>query len=138
MKVLKYITKESFARYGFVIDFNNPNSEGWEILTKVSDKGWRIAVLEIDRKNAKRLERHPCSIETFEPMSGVAILLVSRDNPEDFEVFLLDKPVCLNAGIWHEVFSLSEKAKFKITENDEVECEYYNLENPFGFNFDFL
>ncbi|MGC8764920.1 MAG: ureidoglycolate lyase [Brevinematia bacterium] len=138
MKELKYITKESFSKYGFVIDFNNPNSEGWEILTKVSKEGWRIAILEIERKAAKRLERHPDSIETFEPMSGIGVLLVASERPENFEVFLLDKPVCLNKGVWHEVFSLSERAKFKITENDEVECEYYNFKTPFGFSFDFF
>ncbi len=135
---LKYITKENFSKYGFILDFSEPNKEGWEVLTKVKEAGWRIAILEIDRKSATRLERHPGSKETFEPLSGVSVLLLAKDTPMNFEAFLLDKPVCLNEGIWHEVFALSEKAKFKITENDEVKCEYFNFEKPFGFKFDFL
>ncbi len=138
MKELKYITKENFKKYGMVLDFSSKDVSVWEILFKVKDSGWRIAILEIDRHSATRVERHPDSIETFEPLSGISLLLVSDKDPEGFEVFLLDKPVCLNKGIWHEVIALSEKAKFKITENDEVVCEYHDFDKPFGFLVDYL
>lgn len=138
MKELKYITRESFKKYGCILDFSRDDTSVWEILFKVKDNGWRIAILEIDRHFATRLERHPDSIETFELISGISILLASDKNPKDFQVFLLDKPVCLNKGIWHEVIALSDKAKFKITENDEVTCEYFDFDKPFGFSFDFL
>lgn len=138
MKALKNITKETFSPYGFILDFSKPNPEGWEILTTTPDRGWRIAILEIDRKKATRLERHPDSLETFEPLEGQAILLTARNNPDDFEAFLLDRPVCLYRGVWHEVISLTEKAKLKITENNKVSCRYYNLPTAFGIRLDFI
>jgi ureidoglycolate hydrolase len=134
-KCIENITPELFSKYGDVIALKPTSIDGWEIVVKVSDKGWRIAVLEFSRKSTGVLEKHPDSRESFEPMKGIAFLLVALDSePENFEVFLLDKPVCLYAGIWHQVISLSEVAIVKITENLDVSCEYHNLENEYqGF-----
>lgn len=138
MKELKYLTKENFQKYGYIIDFRSENSSGWEILFKEKSEGYRIAIFEIDRKQTKRIERHPDSMETFEPISGISLILLSDGDPENFEVFLLDKPICLKKGIWHDVISISEKSKFKIVENDEVICEYYDFTRPFGYLLDFI
>lgn len=139
MKELKYINKESFEKYGYILDFSQgENKEGWEILFKEKSSGFRIAIYEIDRHFTTRLERHPDSMETFEPISGISFILLADKNPEEFEVFLLDKPICLKRGVWHEVISISEKSRFKIVENDEVPCEYYELKKRFGFFLDYL
>ena len=132
MREVLTLSKENFGRYGRIIEFS-PGSEMWEILVREEKIGWRIALLEIDRREIKWLERHPDSMETFEPVSGIALLFVADKDPLDFEVFVLDRPVCLYKGIWHEVASLTQKAKFKITENYDVECEYFDLEKPFVF-----
>jgi ureidoglycolate hydrolase len=137
MRQIKYINNESFAKYGYILDFTGNQKDGWEILFKEKSSGFRIAIFEIERHSAKRLERHPESMETFEPISGISMILLADSNPEDFEVFLLDKPVCLKRGIWHEVITISEKSKFKIVENDEVESEFYDFDKPFGFKVDF-
>ncbi len=136
MKQIKYINKENFERYGYILDFSK-DPIGWEILFKEKSSGFRIAIFEIDRKKVDKLERHPESMETFEPMSGIGLILLADKDPDDFEVFLLDKPICLKRGIWHEVISISEKAKYKIVENDEVESEFHYFDKPFGFYFDF-
>lgn len=138
MKILKYLSKENFAKYGYILDFSSQNNEGWEILFKEKSSGFRIAIFEIDRKQTKRVERHPDSMETFEPISGISLILLSDKDPDDFEVFLLDKPICLKKGIWHDVISISEKSKFKIVENDEVICEYHDFDRPFGYFLDFI
>ena len=137
MKEIKYINKENFNKYGYIIDFTK-DGDGWEILFKEKSTGFRIAIFEIDRKKIDRLERHIDSMETFEPLNGIGLILLADKNPDDFEVFLLDKPICLKKGIWHEVIAVSEKAKYKIVENDEVESEFHNFKKPFGFYVDFI
>jgi hypothetical protein len=56
--------------------------------------------------------------------------LAEHESPENIRAFLLDKPVCLFEGVWHDVLALSSAAKVKITENLEVRSEYHNLEKP--------
>jgi len=127
-KNITNITAEAFSKYGTVIEFTPKMYDGWEILVREEKSGWRIALLEFTRKTTKILENHPTSKESFEPVKGTAILIAAENGtPESFEVFLLDKSVCLNEGIWHQVISLSEVSQVKITENLEVTCEYYNL-----------
>ena len=128
LKNISNITAEAFSKYGTVIEFTPKMYDGWEILVREEKSGWRIALLEFTRRTTKILESHPTSKESFEPVKGTAILIAAENNaPESFEIFLLDKPVCLNEGIWHQVVSLSEVTQVKITENLEVSCEYYNL-----------
>ena len=93
------ITRESFAAYGTVLEFSGPR--GWEIAVREESPGWRIALLEFGAGPARRLECHPFSRESFEPVQGTGILLTP-------------------AG----------KASIKITENLEVESEYWELPQP--------
>ena len=123
------ITRESFAAYGTVLEFSGPR--GWEIAVREESPGWRIALLEFGAGPARRLECHPFSRESFEPVQGTGILLTARpEAPEEFQAFLLDKPVCLNKGVWHQVLTPAGKASIKITENLEVESEYWELPQP--------
>jgi ureidoglycolate hydrolase len=127
-KQIRYINQEVFQKYGTVIELKPYSKDGWEIVVKVEDAGWRIAVLEFGRRSTAKLEKHPRSKESFEPLNGSALLIVAESSsPQDFEVFFLDTPVCLNEGIWHQVISLSETCTVKITENLEVACEYYDF-----------
>ncbi len=128
LQPVRNITRESFGKYGTVIEFTPACSDGWEVVAEAPVNGWRIAVLEFSTKSAKRLENHPTSKESFEPLVGTAILFAAENSaPEKFEAFLLDKPVCLNEGVWHEVISLSEVSQVKITENLTVDSSYYML-----------
>lgn len=127
-KKIRFITREAFARYGTVIELKPQSQDGWEVVVKVENSGWRIAVLEFSRHTASMLENHPQSKESFEPLYGTALLIVAENNaPDSFEVFLLDKPVCLFEGIWHQVISLSQVSCVKITENLEVACVFHDL-----------
>lgn len=131
---IRNITPEGFATYGDVIGLKPDSVDGWEIVVKAEENGWRIAVLEFSRRTTAVLERHPDSRESFEPLKGVTLLLAAAegDTPDNFSVFLLDKPVCLHKGIWHQVISLSEVSQVKITENLDVSCEYHGLSNEYG------
>lgn len=128
MMEIKTLNPTAFKPYGQLIAFTDAKEDGWEIVVTHKSAGWRVALLEFSRKAATRLEHHPNSKETFEPISGVALLIVAKhDSPEDYEVFLLDQPISINPGIWHEVISLSEMTQVKITENLDVTCVYREL-----------
>lgn len=130
IKEIKNITKDNFSKYGVVIDSKPEFIDGkFEVLISEKNYGWRIAIYEYIRKGTKKLENHPTSKESFEPLIGVSLLIVAENpRPSEFEVFLLDKPICLYEGVWHQVLSLSEVAQVKITENYDVNSEFYEFD----------
>ncbi len=128
---INYIVGDNFNKYGVVLELTKNAVNGFDILVTEKAHGWRIALYEYDRRNAERLENHPTSKESFEPVKGVTLLVVAeKDKPEEFETFLLDKPVCLEKGVWHQVITLSDRAVVKITENLEVDSEFFYPKNP--------
>lgn len=134
--MIKNITKESFKPYGAVIEFSeNPADPRFEVVIAEENHPWRLAVYRVVEKEFDRLECHTMSLESFEPISGIGLLIVAEhDQPEQYEAFLLDKPVCLNKGIWHQMITLSQETIVKIAENLEVSSEFYNLGHSYTFN----
>ena len=128
---IKRLTPDAFKPFGDIIDFTEAcNEDGWEIRITSQSPGWRIAMLAFDRKTATRLEYHPHSKETFEPKYGTLFLAVApHDDPDAISVFHLDQPVCVDAGVWHEVFTLGP-ARLQFVENLEVECVYRDMKQP--------
>lgn len=123
------INRENFLKYGQVIDFSTNHEEQFEIRVEEKNEPWRIAVFRYKNKTVKRMENHPFSKESFEPLCGITVLIVAVNNaPEDYEAFILDKPVCLDKGIWHQTLALTDEAQVKITENLEVCSEFYDFE----------
>ncbi len=132
-KSIKNINRDTFKPYGFVIEQNSEDPKGFQIiLTEAGKVGWRIAVSKLTKDVVLGMGKHPDSMESFEPVSGVTVLLVALpETPENFEVFLLDRPVCLFKNIWHATLTLSEYALVKITENLEVNSEHYQFETEY-------
>lgn len=132
MKHINNITKDRFGKYGTIIDFTGKEGNPpFEVIITHETDPWRIAMLRVEEREFTFLEKHPSSLETFEPVEGLCLLLVSlTTNKSDYEIFLLDRPVCLHKGIWHGIVSLSDVSKVKITENLEVATEFYNLDQP--------
>ncbi len=123
----------SFAKYGKIIEFSdNPENSEFEIIIKEDTHPWRIAMLKVTKRCAYLLERHMDCMETFEPISGFGILLVNdKKDYEGIKAYALDLPICLHKEIWHEVLTISENAYYKITENYEVNTEYFKFEKPY-------
>jgi ureidoglycolate hydrolase len=97
--------------------------------------GWRLAVLKVSARSAQRMENHPNSAELFAPMDGAAVLLVAPAGAFDettVRAFLLDRPICLGPGVWHEVLTLTDQATILIGENLEVTGERAELSRPLG------
>jgi ureidoglycolate hydrolase len=133
---LQAITARSFYHYGKLIHYPNKHVKGskrnlWRIIhAETAKTGWRIAYLVLRDKSIARLEAHPYSAETFEPLSGRALFFVSQtQNLKDIVCFVLDRPVLLFKGIWHGLIALDKEAEIKITENDRITCRYW----PLGF-----
>lgn len=124
---IKVLEADQFAPYGMVIQ-TTANDVPFDIKLKEIASGWRIAILEITNRTTKQLHCHPDSLEVFELVDGSVILLVaSAEKPDDVEAFLLDKPVCVNKGVWHSTIALSEKATVKIIENLVVSKKTHDI-----------
>lgn len=119
---IKSITGENFKKYGFVIqhDFLS-KTDNQVIFSESSTIGWMMSALKINEKEIHSLSSHPNTMESFEPLEGVTLLYVSTvDNESLYEIFLLDRPVCLQRGIWHGLLALSEYSIVKLVENSDV------------------
>lgn len=128
--------KNNFRKYGKIIEYPNKGAKGtarnlWHIVHKETAKtGWRVAYLVLRDKTIGRMECHPESDETFEPVKGKALIFVSQDKDfKKMECFALDKPIIVHKKIWHAVISLTPEAEIKIFENADVPCCYWK----FGF-----
>lgn len=126
---IKALEAASFAPYGKVLEIARPDeqlaSEGRNEFRVVDESdnadGWRLAVQIVRGRELRQLGHHPTTKETFEPVSGVAVLCVAPfESPERIEAFVLDKPVVVNAKVWHGMIALSGEAVVKIAENREV------------------
>ncbi len=124
---IKKITAENFRKYGRIIEYSgkrpkNKNLNLFRIVLKENKRyGWRIAYLVLRDKKIDRLERHPGSFESFEPVRGSSVIYLARKKNSKAELFYLNKPVILKKGIWHGVVTLTPESEIKITENAEVE-----------------
>ena len=125
------VTEDAFSPFGDILEFKNDVKRDFSIVVQEKEPGWRLAVFRYDNHTIDRLERHPTSRESFEPLEGATVLLVAESaSPEDWRAFYLDKPVCLHKNVWHQVLALTPQASVKITENLEVDAEFYKLPKP--------
>jgi len=130
-KKISNITGESFTKYGQVIEFSENSEAFFEVVVEEHSSPWRIAAFRALNRATTFFENHPDSMESFEPVKGISLLLVAENHcPDMFEVFLLDKPVCLHKGIWHDVIALSDEVLLKITENLTVTSVFHYFEKP--------
>lgn len=131
MQEIKNISKETFQKYGYILE-HNPEGNNFQVIVNEGEPvGWRLAVMRVTARIVAKLGRHPDSMESFEPLRGVvALVLAPAEVPENYEIFLLDKPVCLHRNIWHATLALSMDAEVKITENLKVGAEEYQLARP--------
>lgn len=134
---LQNLSPERFETYGrILLPQEGDPAEGDEVaeftvVVSVPESGWRLGHLRMSSKKVDSLECHENSKESFEPLSGMFVLLVAPHNsPEDLEAFVLDKPVILNEGIWHSVLPITQDAEVKISENEKVDMETVPLEEP--------
>ncbi|MCL2499129.1 MAG: ureidoglycolate lyase [Defluviitaleaceae bacterium] len=124
--LLQTLSRDAFAPFGVLLehDFPIPTGRDFAVVVSAAATGWAVGILALKKGVAPYLERHLYSKETHEPLSGTSILIVAApENPDDYQIFLLDKPVCLNEGVWHQVMALSDEAMIKVVENSEVPPE---------------
>jgi ureidoglycolate hydrolase len=127
------ITPDTFCRYGRLIAWpgpENPRSVNqWKIIVRDRNAaGWRIACLVVREREITRLEQHPETWESFEPLSGRALLFVApAKRPRQWEAFYLDRPVVLKKAVWHGIVAISRQVQVKITENNRVRSRFFPL-----------
>jgi ureidoglycolate hydrolase len=126
---IRALEAAAFAPYGKILDIATPDADlagqGRNEFKVVDESdngdGWRLAVQIVRGRELTQIGHHPNTKETFEPVSGVAVICVaSLDTPEKLEAFVLDQPVVVNASVWHGLVALSREAVVKIAENRQV------------------
>lgn len=129
---LQIITEETFAPYGTIIALNPEKTDSFQVVLAEEDvPGWRIAVSNLtNKRTVQTLGLHPNTRESFEPLSGTAVIVVAvQEEPDQIQAFLLDKPICLFKNTWHHLIALSETASVKIMENArDIESKHHTLE----------
>jgi ureidoglycolate hydrolase len=132
MKIkVESVSAERFAPFGDVLEFPEDAAENFRIVVREESSSWRLAVFRFTRHVINRIENHPSSRESFVPLKGSAILVAAEhEKPSELTAFFLDKPICLYRGIWHEVLALTPEAQVTITENLDVNSEYFELKEP--------
>jgi len=130
---IKTLTTAAFAAYGTVLVLPADSPSGFHVLLEQpAAPGWAWAISKLTRRHIDLVGAHPNTKETFEPLSGVALIAVARpETPDDLEVFLLDKPVCVNENTWHSTVALSEVVYIKTTENTGVIGHTHLLAAPY-------
>ncbi|KLU60695.1 ureidoglycolate lyase [Peptococcaceae bacterium CEB3] len=134
MLKINYLSQERFAKYGRIFEFTDSDDSYFQIQSDQAKAiGWRLALMKVSGRTFDKVNCHPNSVESFDPLRGTVVLIVAEpERPDDIEAFLLDKPVCLNKSVWHNVISLSQEAIVKIVENTYIESISYEL----GRNFE--
>ena len=132
--MIKKINPYNFRQYGWIIAHPRKNTHGKRknlfhiVVKETGNRGWRIAYLIVRDKTIDRLEQHPGTFESFEPVSGRSILYLTKEkNPKAIAAFYLDRPVILKKGIWHGVVTRGKESEIKITENARVKSAYWRL-----------
>lgn len=140
---LETITPEAFAPFGTVIDWSDELEATGQrfhvVMRSEAPTGWRLGVLKVRERVMERMENHPTTEELFAPIAGQAVIVVAPAGPFDegtIRAFLLDRPVSLKPGTWHDVFTLSEWATVLIAENLHVTGERVVLSKPVAATLD--
>ncbi|MBN1399450.1 MAG: ureidoglycolate lyase, partial [Anaerolineae bacterium] len=127
---LQVITAEGFAPFGTVVDWGTELEQTGRpfhiLMRSEAPTGWRLAVSRVTVRQIELIAHHPDTAELFAPIAGRCALVVAPRGPfreEAVEVFFLDRPVCVAAGVWHGTFALSEAGTLLIAENLEVSSE---------------
>ncbi|OGF50197.1 MAG: hypothetical protein A2231_01810 [Candidatus Firestonebacteria bacterium RIFOXYA2_FULL_40_8] len=132
---IQFPTKENFKKYGKILEgtkkTHSSKKTQYEVLTGSKSAGWLLAYLVVRNRVSKCIEQHPTSKESFEPVKGICLLIVAPVKaPNKIETFVLDKPIVLDEGVWHDVVALSEEAEVKIAENDDTTTKKIFFEKP--------
>jgi ureidoglycolate hydrolase len=136
---LRPLSAEAWAPVGTILEIASPDPErarAGENEFKVVDQsengdGWRLAVQIVRGRELRQIGHHPNTKESFEPVSGVAAICVaSLETPDELRAFVLDRPVVVNASVWHGLIALSAEAVVKIAENRQVTGVNRPLERP--------
>ncbi len=132
---IELLSEQDFGPYGEIISpgkknlfIEYPDASAFHVLANAKSAGWRLAALRLRTRVITDLQVHRTTTETLNPIQGVAVLCVnSRPSYDGLRAFILDRPVLVHTGVWHNVLTLSEESLIEIAENDQVDAEEVRL-----------
>ncbi len=136
---LNTLNAAAFAPYGVILENLEPKAEAiaanrneFRVIDKSTNSdGWRLAIYIVRERVLTSIEQHPDTRESFEPVSGVSVIVVAPPGAQEkLAAFVLDKPVVLAEGTWHAMLALSQEAIVKIAENNVLSSVRVTLQTP--------
>ena len=80
---LESVTVNAFRPFGTVLEFLPGDTSNFYIVDTETEQPWRVAVFRYSNKEITKIECHPTSKESFEPLYGITVLLVAEHDTLD-------------------------------------------------------
>lgn len=83
--------------------------------------GWKLAELPVTDRAVVSMSLHDNTPEAFIPLEGAAVLKVAtKPDFSDCKTFLIDRPLVINASVWHGLASPGADARLLLVEGRNV------------------
>lgn len=92
-----------------------------------------MAELPVVEESIAFLSLHDNTPEVFIPLEGTTILKVAKKADfSDCKVFLIDRPLMIDPGVWHGLACVNGVSRLLLVENREVHLEKKKIERSRG------
>jgi hypothetical protein len=121
------INRENFLRFGETLEMYRPDpgkaqrgEDELRTLSRTPSEGWRVGVHCVRARWTDCLYTYD-SRRLLSPQRGAALVCVALpERPANVQLFVLDAPLVLNAGIPHCLLTLSAESWIQVGENFET------------------
>lgn len=131
---LEPLDLENFLRFGEIVELRRPDpgraargEDEYRSLARVPSNGWKIGLACVRARWTDCLYAYN-SRRLLTPQGGILLLCAAPpDKPQNVQIFVLDRPVALNAGIPHFVLTLTAESWLQVCEDFEAQSEQVRL-----------
>ncbi len=131
---IEFVDRENFLRYGETVEVARPDpgraqrgEDEYRTLARVNSNGWKIAMHCVRARWTDSLYAYD-GRRLLTPQGGALLLCVAPpDRPQNVQVFVLDRPIALNAGIPHALLTLSAECWVQVCEDFETRSQPHKL-----------
>lgn len=108
-----------FSAYGRVL--RSSTDVNTELYRSEEPTGWKLAELPVTDRTIVSMSLHDNTPEAFIPLEGTAVLKVAtKSDFSDCKTFLIDRPLVINASVWHGLASPGADARLLLVESKDV------------------
>lgn len=110
---------EEFKPYGRVL--RSGTDVNTDLFVNEAPTGWKLAELPVTDREILSMSFHDNTSEAFIPLEGTVLLAVAlQEDFSDCKLFLIDRPLIINASVWHGLAAPNADARLLLVENRTV------------------